>query len=190
MSVFVYKKTSQSWCAVSRFLVEMKCELCDDKATVFYTQLVDDQMKKVCLCESCAGAKGLTDPDAFSMVDMVLDKEPQYAAVESVSLSLGECDACGFSLVNFKKVGRLGCSACYSVFRGEIEGMLGNMHRGTRHVGRVPEGMVDAMERKRKLDHLKASLGEAISEEKYEKAASLRDEIRSLEELVTSGSKE
>ncbi|MEY5020027.1 MAG: hypothetical protein RLZ22_1115, partial [Verrucomicrobiota bacterium] len=32
----------------------MKCDFCDSKASVFLTQLVEGQMKKVCLCNACA----------------------------------------------------------------------------------------------------------------------------------------
>ena len=52
---------------------EMKCELCDNKATVFYTQAVQGGQKKICLCENCADKSGLTDPGAFSMVDILMD---------------------------------------------------------------------------------------------------------------------
>ncbi|GAA5495251.1 protein-arginine kinase activator protein [Rubritalea halochordaticola] len=160
----------------------MKCELCDAKATVYYTQLIDGQMKKICLCESCAENKGIMDPSAFSMVDVILDKEPQQAAVANIPMSLDSCDHCGFTLADFKKVGRLGCSHCYTVFRGEVEGMLSKMHRGTTHVGKVPEGMMDALEKKQRLERLKQKLDEAIQSEKYEEAATLRDEIKELEE--------
>ena len=50
----------------------MKCDYCDSKATVFLTQLVEGQMKKVCLCEPCAKERGVTDPTGFSMADMLL----------------------------------------------------------------------------------------------------------------------
>lgn len=168
----------------------MKCELCDAKATVYYSQLIDGQMKKICLCESCAENKGITDPSAFSMVDIIMDKEPQQAAVSAMPMNLESCDNCGFTLADFKKVGRLGCSHCYTVFRGEVEGMLEKMHRGTKHVGRVPEGMMDALEKKQNLESLKQKLEDAISAEHYEDAAKLRDEIQAIEAEQQGSAKE
>ena len=50
----------------------MKCDYCDSKATVFLTQLAEGQMKKVCLCDSCAKERGVTDPTGFSLADMLL----------------------------------------------------------------------------------------------------------------------
>ena len=35
----------------------MQCDFCDKKATVFLTQLVEGEMKKMCLCEECAEEK-------------------------------------------------------------------------------------------------------------------------------------
>ncbi len=52
----------------------MKCDYCDSKATVFLTQLAEGQMKKVCLCDSCAKERGVTDPTGFSLADMLLGK--------------------------------------------------------------------------------------------------------------------
>jgi hypothetical protein len=50
----------------------MKCDFCDKKATVFLTQLVEGQMKKVCLCDQCAKERGVTDPTGFSLADLLL----------------------------------------------------------------------------------------------------------------------
>ena len=50
----------------------MKCDFCDTKASVFLTQLVEGQMKKVSLCETCAKERGVTDPTGFSLADLLL----------------------------------------------------------------------------------------------------------------------
>ena len=54
----------------------MKCDFCDNKATVFLTQLVEGQMKKVCLCDGCAKERGVTDPTGFSLADLLLGGLP------------------------------------------------------------------------------------------------------------------
>jgi len=82
---------------------------------------------------------------------------------------------------HLKKVGRVGCPECYEVFSEEIETMLPTMHRGSKHVGRRPEGMFHAELKKRELEKSKSALALAISEEDFEKAASLRDAIIKLE---------
>jgi protein arginine kinase activator len=48
------------------------------------------------------------------------------------------CDACGFTASQLKKIGRMGCPECYAAFRDGLDGLLRNMHKGTRHVGKRP----------------------------------------------------
>ena len=38
--------------------MSMKCDSCEEKATVFYTQIAEGKLKKFVLCESCAQEKG------------------------------------------------------------------------------------------------------------------------------------
>jgi protein arginine kinase activator len=48
------------------------------------------------------------------------------------------CNACGFTASQLKKIGRMGCPECYHSFREGLDGLLRNMHKGTRHVGKRP----------------------------------------------------
>jgi len=51
----------------------MVCQLCKQKeATVHLTQIVEDEMKKLDLCEACAKQKGVTDPTGFSLAELLL----------------------------------------------------------------------------------------------------------------------
>ena len=50
----------------------LKCDLCDNPATVHLTQIVNHKVHKVDLCEACAQAKGVTDPSGFSLADLLL----------------------------------------------------------------------------------------------------------------------
>ena len=45
----------------------MKCHHCDNQATVHLTQILNGQMHKMDLCESCAQAKGVTNPENLSI---------------------------------------------------------------------------------------------------------------------------
>ena len=44
----------------------LKCDLCTNPATVHLTQIVNNKVHKVDLCEACAQAKGVTDLSGFS----------------------------------------------------------------------------------------------------------------------------
>ncbi len=166
----------------------MECDFCDKKATVFLTQLVEGEMKKMCLCEECAEEKGVTDPTGFSLADSILTGGG--AADQGQAVTLPEegtpCPVCGFTFNKFQQVGRLGCSECYQTFQDDIGRRLKGMHKGTLHVGRVPEGLLEAHARQQRLDQLRDRLEKAIAAEDYEEAAGLRDEIQEIQTSVAT----
>ena len=86
----------------------------------------------------------------------------------------------GMEYSQFKRNGMLGCADCYKAFREPIEDMLIRMHGNAQHVGRVPGGVNSQVSLKLQIDKLKQQLLRAVSEEEYEMAASLRDQIRAL----------
>ena len=91
-----------------------------------------------------------------------------------------ECPTCGFTMESLKRVGRLGCSKCYDTFGDEIAQRLPSLHKGISHTGYFPAGLVKLHRLKSELEELSIRLDEAIEEERYEEAASLRDEIQEL----------
>jgi protein arginine kinase activator len=158
----------------------MFCDVCHSKeATVFLTQIVEGKMQKVNLCEGCSKEKGVNDPTGFALADLLLGLG---AAQEIEKNPAGlRCPVCGFSQGDFKKTGRLGCSACYDAFSEGLSGMLKNMHRGSVHTGKVPARLVQARRRSREMASLQSGLQKAVDEEKFEEAALFRDKIRQLE---------
>jgi protein arginine kinase activator len=142
------------------------------------TNIAGDKMQKVDLCEDCAKSKGMNDPTAFSLADQLFGLG---AALEIEQAGGGtglKCSACGFTQADFKKAGRLGCSQCYATFAEPLEGLLKTMHKGTRHVGKVPEALRKNRDLSDRLKLLQKKLGKAIDREDFEEAAILRDEIK------------
>jgi protein arginine kinase activator len=158
----------------------LKCDLCSKPATVHLTQILDNKVHKVYLCEACAQEKGVTDPSGLSLADLLLK-----ASLNTDAASGGiRCEQCGFSPADFKKQGRFGCPACYGAFKGILDPMLDGMHKGTVHSGKVPH---KAMERKTlydRLTKLEGDLTEAIKAERYEDAARCRDEINQVRQAA------
>lgn len=170
--------------------MKMKCDFCDQKATVFLTQLVEGQMKKVCLCDSCAKERGVTDPTGFSLADLLLGGAPVGQASKPVTGSPApavgngkRCATCGFTLEDLRRVRRFGCSDCYITFGEEVAQMVRGMHKGISHVGKVPEGLMALQFRHQRIEELRSKLDQAIASESYEEAAGIRDEIRNLDEV-------
>jgi protein arginine kinase activator len=157
----------------------LKCDLCSKPATVHLTQIVNNKVHKVDLCEACAQAKGVTDPSGFSLADLLLKASlnPEPAVAAGV-----RCEQCGFTQNDFKKHGRFGCPACYETFRSVIEPMLEGMHNGTSHSGKVPHRALERKSLYDRLTKLELDLTEAIKSERYEDAARTRDEINQVKQ--------
>jgi len=52
----------------------MRCELCrGSNATVHLTQIVENEVTKMDLCEACAQEKGVNDPAGFSFANLLRD---------------------------------------------------------------------------------------------------------------------
>jgi protein arginine kinase activator len=156
----------------------LKCDLCSKTATVHLTQIVNNKVHKVDLCEECAQAKGVTDPSGFSLADLLLkaslNPEPTSGTLR--------CEHCGFTQNDFKKHGRFGCPTCYETFKGVVEPMLDNMHKGTTHTGKIPQKALDRKSLYDRLTQLEGNLDEAIKSERYEDAARFRDEIHQVKQ--------
>jgi protein arginine kinase activator len=157
----------------------MLCCICKEKeATVHLTQIAGDKMQKVDLCEECAKTKGVNDPTGFSLADLLLGLGASQEIEQAGGATGLKCPACGFTQADFKKAGRLGCSACYQAFTEPLEGLLKTMHKGTRHVGKVPESLRLGRDLTDRLKTLQKRLAKAIENEDFEEAAVLRDEIK------------
>jgi protein arginine kinase activator len=159
----------------------MLCDVCKcNDATVFLTQILEGKMQKVNLCDNCSKEKGVQDPTGFALADLLLG----IGAAEEIEkgASTQKCVVCGFTHADFKKTGRLGCSSCYEAFAEGLNSLLKAMHKGTEHVGKIPERAQRVLKLSDRMRTLNESLQKAVSEENYETAASLRDQIKQLEE--------
>lgn len=131
-------------------------------------------MQKMNFCEACAEKKGINDPAGFALTEVLLGLGLAQESAPTVELS---CSVCELTQTQFKKTGRLGCSACYDLFIEELTPMLRNMHPSLVHVGKAPRNFTQQQKEKESIQLLQEQLQQAISAEEYEKAARLRDEI-------------
>ncbi|MDQ3198063.1 MAG: UvrB/UvrC motif-containing protein [Verrucomicrobiota bacterium] len=163
----------------------MLCDVCKcNDASVFLTEIAEGKMQKVNLCEACSKEKGVQDPKGFALADLLLG----IGAAEEIEKGAPtqKCTVCGFTQVDFKKTGRLGCSACYQTFAEGLGTLLKAMHKGTEHVGKLPERAARQVKLTDKMRALANHLEKAVAEENYETAATLRDQIKQLEHEMAS----
>ena len=160
----------------------MKCDLCEKKATVHLTEIVDGQVTEMHLCEECAREKSVQMEQQFGLADLLAglsDFGKQTQEVEQVVL---KCPNCSMSYDDFRKFGRLGCGQCYEAFKTHLSTLLKKIHGSNQHLGKTPSKIPQAKKKKiENLHELKVMLQHAIQMEDYEKAAGIRDKIRTLE---------
>ena len=151
---------------------------------MFLTQIVNGQVSELALCESCARAKGLFDPQSLTFAEKFFPEEfkqrvdklvreltgnAETASEPAPPMSMfNRCPVCGFSVDNYRNTGHLGCPDCYKVFARELD--------PTAEIEDAPETEAPALTRAR----LQKELQQAIERENYERAAQLRDQINAL----------
>lgn len=152
----------------------LKCNFCDKPATVHLTQIMNGEIQKVDLCEECAQNKGVADPAGFSLSDLL------GKTVEGLTDggTIAKCPSCGYTTEKMQKAGRMGCPDCYKEFISLILPTLGSMHKNTVHTGKVPHRSLERRELFSRIQDLTVELQKAVSEERYEDAARLRDELK------------
>ncbi len=167
----------------------MKCQKCEKPATFHITDLVDGQPNEVHLCEGCAQA--FLDPNPSNtpkeLMNSISGLLIQQLAVgetaeELARLDKQACPVCGITFREFRKQGRLGCPNDYICFAEELQGLLQNIHDETHHVGKVPKGYGVNAQLQTQLIRLRREMKEAVALEDYERASTIRDQIRTIEE--------
>lgn len=171
----------------------MLCNVCNkNPATVHLTEIIDDQMNELHLCEECARKKSAAMEQHFGLSDLLagladFDKtaKGKEAAESQVAV---KCPNCGLTYADFRKIGRLGCGECYTAFKKYLLPLLKRIHGSDHHVGKSPL-MVQAKPALKKLpglDDLRQKLQKAIASEAFEEAARIRDQLKELEKKPVS----
>ena len=161
----------------------MICRQCEERdAVVHLPQIVENAVPQVHLCEKCAAERGIE-------TSVAIPKHPlgdflQAAQQQALQLpgDAARCSYCGTSLRDFRASGKLGCARCYGAFEQSLKDLLRRVHGSSTHVGRRYLGADEpALERDATLAELRGRLDDAIRGEEFELAATLRDQIRTLE---------
>ena len=164
----------------------MLCDVCHkNEASVHLTEIINDKVMKLNLCEECAMKKSAEMEEHFGLGELLAGltefgesvKGPTRGAVKI------KCPNCGLTYSDFKRRGRLGCSECYNTFQSKLIPLLKRIHGSEHHVGKVPMRAPKGIkiETVSKLQELRLKLKRVIEVEEFEEAAKLRDQIRELE---------
>ncbi len=160
----------------------MLCDICHkNDATVHLTEIIDNQITELHLCEECARQKGAQMEQHFGLADLLAGLADLGQQFEVAGKTGAKCPNCGLTYQDFRRIGRLGCSECYQAFKDSLGILLKRIHGSTQHLGRVPVKKAVPARKKSEIEMLRAKLQRAIEMEEFEEAARLRDKIRALE---------
>lgn len=171
----------------------MLCQNCKERqATVYIKNIVNNQQTELHLCSQCAKELGYTGSTVNPFTAFAKDVDAAFDAFPFGSLfSASEkkifdkpqsCPICGSTASDIRRTGRAGCANCYSLFDAILDPVIAKIHGTAAHTGNIPKSAGAGISSKRHLEDLKTQLKTAITNEDYETAAKLRDEIRGLEQ--------
>ena len=164
----------------------MICDKCGkNPAVVHRITTINEKKQEVHLCKECAMQENVMFMDdtfsinalLSSLLDMGTDTPIKIEKLQGL-----KCSQCGQSFEEFKKTGRLGCGACYNSYRDRLIPLIKRVQGNVRHSGKIPKRVGSSLRVKKEIDKLKEELDRAVRAEEYEKAADIRDRIRSMSE--------
>ncbi len=163
----------------------MVCQVCSKSpATVHFTEIHDNKMSEIHVCDRCAEERGLqaaSKKGKFDIADLLAGMVDGMTSTEEERVGSVQCPRCGLLYSAFKETGRLGCAECYTAFQFQLRPLLRRIHGDTRHRGKAPTRDGVGANRSRQIHRLHDELQRAVEREEFEHAASIRDEIRRLE---------
>jgi protein arginine kinase activator len=170
----------------------MRCQDCKKReAQVHLTQITNNVKTTLNLCKECAAARGFHSPlDSvpFPLAEILtgLAADTLATGKEKIRDNI-TCPKCGLSFETFTRQGRFGCGDCYRTFRHRLEPIMRKIHGASLHRGRVPKFEAGDSERTlpipvKEEERLEDELRKAIDSEDFERAAEIRDKLKTIRE--------
>lgn len=123
----------------------MKCDLCDNEATVHETTQHSGVRVERHLCDQCAAQQGFAIQPSIGTPEILakhLLTPALSALLQPGAAPTGRataCPRCGLTFAEFRQGGLLGCGECYRAFETQLGPMIERAHEhATHHVGKVP----------------------------------------------------
>ncbi len=154
------------------------------------------ELRELHICNTCISRYHLDLPNnplpISNILDMAaavtLENDSHNEQPESPMLSITEicndvpsCTDCGLSYADFTKNNRFGCAKDYEAFSNELVTLFNELHGAEQHIGRSPSKSDQQSQLLAKRIRLEKKLQDVIAEERFEEAASIRDQIKELD---------
>lgn len=125
----------------------MKCDRCENQATIHEVTIRAGEKVERHLCEACARQLGVSVQQPADAATPLTSLLTQFVTVQTSAESaraqamgqVQQCPACRLTFGSFKTDGKLGCPLCYRAFESQLSSILQRAHEGgTHHSGKFP----------------------------------------------------
>ncbi|MBD3236086.1 MAG: hypothetical protein GF330_05240 [Candidatus Eisenbacteria bacterium] len=163
----------------------MKCQVCGvADASVHVKEVQNEQVTELHLCQKCAREKGyhsMLDQSKQALASQFVWMAENLFPEADAEMGQIQCAECGLKYSDLVQTGRLGCPLCYVHLEPQLKQIVRRVHGAVRHIGKAPGREGEVFEHRRHIQKLHEELARAIEREEYERAAAIRDELRSLD---------
>lgn len=172
----------------------MICDQCGKRpASVIVKQTAQGKATEQHLCHICAAENHNLnisfEQDPLAIHQLLSNWFPnQQTSLNPVKKEVAVCPACGFTFSKFLEIGKFGCASCYEAFDSQLDGIFKRFHNGnSTHTGKIPASYGSTLKIKKEIEELRKEMQVSITEENFEEAARLRDEIKVLNLQLEGG---
>ena len=172
----------------------MLCQNCGKyEATTHIKRVINGETGESHLCSKCARELGYNDffgDFGFGISDIFTS----FFGDNPLAVSSGRterCSGCGCSFDDIIKTGKVGCAQCYEKFFDRLLPSIQRIHGKAGHSGKIPNmaHITQAGTQREtakeptvqeKIAAAEEKMAKAVSEQNFELAAQLRDEIKKM----------
>ena len=149
----------------------MKCQSCGKKdATFKYTEDINGSKCEIYFCLDCV--KKFNYLDESNLFKPLFTNDISYD-----NIICSYCKNCGYRFEDYIRTSLFGCNLCYDTFCDNIDEILLKIQGKNRHIHILDK----EYSKKHILERKKELLQSLIDEERYEEAATIRDEIKNVD---------
>lgn len=163
----------------------MLCQKCHKRrGTIRYAEVVDGRVTDQLWCKECL-AQQRSAGEGFELSEVPPtrpNKASIHRVVSNVVRAQRSCPECETRLQSVLESRQVGCAACYDHFGDELPALFEKLQEYQTHRGKGPQQSDERALIRKDLQAKRALLRSMLRAENYEEAATLRDEIRTLEE--------
>lgn len=157
----------------------MKCEMCHKvDARQAIRKEINGEEQELYVCSSCAELESrpkkkttltiegaLPPPQVLQaiketlpeLMNLLMDASLEILGHNSLASSEMKCPQCGITRAEYRKASRLGCAICYETFIKDLDGVIQEMNRIPRHVGKSPKIPQPSAQTQKLMQQLKAA---------------------------------